>query len=268
MEDDKNENEEDIFTKDIVDTTREESKDIVRTKKGLLSVLIAIILIFISVAIILYFIFKTHMDEINYIKAKYKKSPYNLIFHHSYLDSVEKILVNNVEITKNNNISFEENEEITIKFNTNLKSLDNLFYECDTLEEIDLSFLTTDDVINAAYMFYGCNNLKNIIFGDFITTNLYNISNMFSGCEKLDYIDVDIFNNDRIEDISGLFFGCSKLEKINLGAFNTKNVVNMSKLFSGCSSLSSLNIPQTLSFSETRVTSYDIPCSAQPADEE
>jgi hypothetical protein len=60
--------------------------------------------------------------------------------------------------------------------------LDNLFFQIESLEEVDLSHLTADDLISASDMFHGCKDLENVIFGnDLETKNLINISNRFSG---------------------------------------------------------------------------------------
>ena len=146
---DEDNNEDDIFTKEIADTTREPSMEISSSKKGLILIYISIGLILVAVAVILYFIFETHMDEQNYITAKYMikdiKTTYN-IFNKEFLNQVKKIKLNDDEITKNNNISFnkEGTNEIIIIFNENLKILDNLFFQIESLEEVDLSHLTVD----------------------------------------------------------------------------------------------------------------------------
>jgi hypothetical protein len=104
---DEENNEDDIFTKEIADTTREPSMEISSSKKGLILISISIGIIFVAVAVILYFIFETHMDEQNYITAKYMIKDINIsyiIFNKEFLNRVKKIKLNNKEITKNNNI--------------------------------------------------------------------------------------------------------------------------------------------------------------------
>ena len=74
-------------------------------------------------------------------------------------------------IKYSNNITFDKIEivEVELKVNKKLKNLDNLFYNCHSLEKVDLSFLLSEEVTSASDMFHGCRNLKKIYFGDFET---------------------------------------------------------------------------------------------------
>lgn len=125
------------------------------------------------------------------------------LFHSSYLDSIESIKINDNPINITNSYTFEKsgNNKVEIKFKNKLKSLNNLFYFCQSLNEVNLYNLSSDEVTSAADMFNGCTNLQKVNFSDFDTTNINNISNMFSGCEKLSSIDMSIFDNDKLIDI-------------------------------------------------------------------
>ena len=43
----------------------------------------------------------------------------------------------------------------------------NMFYNCYTLENIDLSFVDTKNVTDMSFMFYNCYNFKNFKFNIF-----------------------------------------------------------------------------------------------------
>ena len=170
----------------------------------------------------------TSIEKDNSIKAYYiihKGDEDTLLFHQSYLDSIESIKINGNDVNITNTKTFENsgNNQVEIKFKDKLTSLESLFLNCHNLNEIDLYNLTTENVDSTAEMFRGCNNLEKINFGDFETKNIKNISNMFFGCEKLTSIDVSFFENDKLVDIQGLFLNCGKLTKINFGNFNTNN---------------------------------------------
>ena len=62
------------------------------------------------------------------------------LFHSSYLDSIESIKINNnpINITKSYTFEKSGNNKVEIKFKNKLKSLNNLFYFCQSLNEVNL----------------------------------------------------------------------------------------------------------------------------------
>ena len=188
----------------------------------------------------------TKVNKPNIISMNYvidEDNSKTVLFHPSFIDSVESIKINgeNSNITNIKNLN-KGNNEIEIKFKEDLTSLEDLFFMCNTLQEINLYNLSTNKVTSTANMFYGCSNLKKVDLTEFNTKNIKNISNMFSGCSKLTSIDMNIFNNDKLIDIQGLFSDCTELKSLDLEDFNTNNVINMSNMFYNCSSLKNLNI--------------------------
>ena len=175
-----------------------------------------------------------------------------LLFHSSYLKFIDNIKINDIERNIGSTVNFIPGKnKVEITFKNKLSSLEDLFLNCFSLNEINLFNLSSNEVTSTANMFRGCKNLENIMFDNFETNKINNISYMFSGCSKLTSIDLNAFKYDKIIDIQGLFDGCSGLRKINFGNFNTINVINMSKLFSGCNSLTEINFPSD-TFFETR----------------
>ena len=57
-----------------------------------------------------------------------------------------------------------------------------MFNGCSSLEELNLSYFNTDNVINMGWMFYGCSSLKELNLPNFKTNNVTNMEYMFSGC--------------------------------------------------------------------------------------
>ena len=197
------------------------------TKKGLLIVGIAILLILIAIGIILFFILSKNPKLENYISAKYDVTTTNetLLFDKSYINFINVLEIDGepvVNIINVNNFDKLGEHKIVIKFNKSLTSLNKLFYQAKNLKEVDLSGLTTSDVVTSSDMFNGCINLKQINFDYFDSSKLTNISNMFTECSSLESINLDVFKNDKLLDIYGLFKNCTKLSEINFGGFNTK----------------------------------------------
>ena len=91
----------------------------------------------------------------NSIKAKYFiENPSNLtkIFQNSYLNLIDEMKVDNTNVEVNNEIIFNDEgfHTIEIYFKTNLTSLDSLFFKIETLREVDLTNLISNNIKTAS----------------------------------------------------------------------------------------------------------------------
>ena len=111
--------------------------------------------------------------------------------------------INKCEITINNKIipfcyfyKFNKKGKYTIKytFSKQITNTSYMFYECDSLTNIDLSNLNTQNVTNMSHMFSQCNSLTNIDLSNFNTENVINMNSMFYECSSLTKIDLSNFN--------------------------------------------------------------------------
>lgn len=75
----------------------------------------------------------------------------------------------------------------------------------DTAEELDLSWLRTDEIEDFSYMFTGVPNLKSVDLSKFNTSKAKNMSHMFYGCNNLENIDLSTFDTSLVTDMSGMF---------------------------------------------------------------
>ena len=156
-------------------------------------------------------------------------------------------------------------------FNTSSATdLSYLFYNCNSLKEIDFSNfrsgpatnwshmfdgcyaltkikglegVNTSNVTDMSYMFNNCLALKSLNMKEyFITSKVTNMSHMFSNCVDLTTLDLSNFNTSKVTDMSYMFSTCVDLTSLDLSSFNTANVTNMAYMFSGCEKLTSLNV--------------------------
>ena len=117
-----------------------------------------------------------------------------------------------------------------------------LFYQCNTLKEIDgIEHLNTEQVTNMSGMFGSCSSLTSLNVSNFNTEQVTNMSEMFNGCSSLTSLDLSNFTTGQVESMYKMFNGCSSLTSLNLANFNTSQVIYMGYMFRGCSSLTSLN---------------------------
>ena len=73
---------------------------------------------------------------------------------------------------------------ITIRFNEEIKTCENMFYDLHNIIEIDLSNFDGSKVTNMHAMFYNCINLKKIIFGNFNTSSVEYMEQLFMNCNN------------------------------------------------------------------------------------
>ena len=132
-----------------------------------------------------------------------------------------------------------------------LINLSNMFNNCSTLEEIDLSSFNTNQVANMSFMFNNCSSLKKLNLSSFNTNQVTNMTCMFGSCCSLKELNLSSFNTKLVTNMSSMFRNCTSLEELNLSSFDTSQVTDLSNMFRDCSSLQELNLS---SFNTNKVT--------------
>ena len=86
-----------------------------------------------------------------------------------------------------------ERTTVTMEFNENINTCENMFNGLTYITEIDLSSFNSFNVWNMNSMFKGCNSLTSIDFTNFNTQNVRNMNFMFSNCNSLISLDLSHF---------------------------------------------------------------------------
>jgi len=214
------------------------------------------------------------LSFLNEITIKIIGTDAQSILNQKYSYQPDEIYIQNIsyEIDEQNRImdliNYENN--ITMKWKSNLIDCKSMFAGLTNIIEIDLSNFDISEVISMNGMFQNCFNLEYIKFNNSIENKLKvnDISNMFENCNSLKTLDLSnldtsnvinmmlIFSNcwsmtslnlDRINTSSvmiflGVFYNCSSLESLDLSSFDTSNSNIMNYMFFNCSSLTSLNL--------------------------
>ena len=162
-----------------------------------------------------------------------------------------------------NNLQKAANIELSYIMDTrDVTSMENLFHNCLTLAELDVSNFNTSNVTTMKGIFSGSDtnlyrgsdyrmNLTNIKgLNSFNTSKVNDMSRMFYMCINLTSLDVSSFNTSKVKDMSQMFGGCwfdtiyyMSLTEINgIQNFNTECVENMHGMFYACRSLKTLNV--------------------------
>ena len=83
------------------------------------------------------------------------------------------------------------------------------------------------------YMFYECNNLQNLNLSSFKTQNVTNMNCMFEECNKLQSLNLLSFNTQKVTNMDSMFYNCRDLQSLDLSSFNTQNVSDINYIFEG-----------------------------------
>ena len=121
----------------------------------------------------------------------------------------------------------------------------SIFYNCNSLTEIDVSDWDTSNVTNMGSIFYNCSALTEIDVSNWNTSKVTTLFSTFEGCKNLTEIDVSRFDTKNVTNMSSVFSGCSNLSEIDVSKWNTSNVTSMSAMFQNCSNLVDLDLSES-----------------------
>ncbi len=120
--------------------------------------------------------------------------------------------------------------------------MDNMFYNCQNLAELDLSHFNTANVTSMRYMFIFCKSLTKLDLSSFDTGKVTSMFDMFDSCSKLESINLSSFNTTKVMDMSGMFSGCSSLRMLDLTNFSTPALTSTAYMFNGCTDLTAIYV--------------------------
>ena len=124
----------------------------------------------------------------------------------------------------------------------NICSTREWFRELKNLTSVvGLNNLDTSTVTDMAGMFYECQSLQSLDLSSFDTSNVTDMGGMFDGCYSLQSLDLSSFDTSKVTFMSRMFYGCKFLQSLDLSSFDTSKVTSMSWMFYECQSLQSLD---------------------------
>ena len=147
-----------------------------------------------------------------------------------------------IDESKVDNLSYNINI-ISMKWNNQLTTCQNMFANITCIEEIDLSNFNFSNILSTEKMFYQCTNLKNVYINKTIDAYFLNTMNStFYHAESLLSLDLSNFNTPLVKNMDYLFAECHSLTSLNLSSLITSNCLSMKYLFSNCRSLRALDL--------------------------
>lgn len=152
-------------------------------------------------------------------------------------------------------------------------SMFNLFRNCSSLTEIDLSNFTTENVTNIAAMFYGASSLTTLDLSSFVTDNIISTGQLFCLATNLTSVnfgdhfqlpkntsfsywfyhtkittaDLHFITSDNVNDFEDMFSGCTQLVSVDLSGLGANdNCLLAQNMFSGSTAIKSINFGPNL----------------------
>ena len=95
------------------------------------------------------------------------------------IDSVDKKIKNNKQVPSRLS---KQSPTIIQSVKNDLKNKIDIFYECSSLNELNLNNFNTNNVTDMSVMIDGCSSLKELNPNNFNTNNVTDMRSMFSGC--------------------------------------------------------------------------------------
>ena len=162
------------------------------------------------------------------------------------IDSVEYYQLKLDKDLNNNFYLFTNNTFTNLIFKDvdtgNVTDMHEMFFNCSSLNSLNLSGFNTSNVTDMHYMFTNCSAITSLDLSGFNTSNVTNMMFMFGGCVALTSLDLSGWDTSNVTDMMVMFHNCNALTSLDVSGFNTSNVTNMSGMFDDCSALTSLDL--------------------------
>ena len=96
--------------------------------------------------------------------------------------------------------------------------MSHMFYNCESLTNLDVSSFNTENVIYMHGMFEGCKSLTNLNLSNFNTRNVKSMVWMFNECKSLTNLDLSNFNTEQVGQMETdeMFDECDNLRVENV----------------------------------------------------
>lgn len=133
-----------------------------------------------------------------------------------------------------------------------LTTAQKTFYNCSSLTSIDVSTWDTSGVQYAEAIFFNCRGVTAIDVSNWDTSSMYSMKDMFSGSGVYE-VDAGNFTDDSfmsmvsMSSYIGMFENCPNLKKVDIHSLTYVDEYNSSSMFNG-SPIAELILPDGLNF--------------------
>ena len=149
-----------------------------------------------------------------------------------------------------------------LKVTNKVTSMIDMFYECSSLTELDVSNWDTSNVTSMGFMFQNCKSLTELDASNWDTSNVTAMYYMFINCKSLTELNVSNWNTSNVTTMSSIFSSCKSLTELDLSNWDTSKVTAMNSAFAYCESLIELDLSNWDTSKVTSMTSMFESCSS------
>ena len=117
------------------------------------------------------------------------------------------------------------------------------FHGCNSLTNVTASDVPDlSSVSDMSGMFYNCPSLNTLDVSSWDTSSVTNMSYLFYICPSLNTLDVSYWDTSSVTTMQSTFHNCSSLTTLDVSGWDTNSVTNMQSTFQNCTSLNTLNV--------------------------
>lgn len=128
-------------------------------------------------------------------------------------------------------------------FNTNnCTSFNNLFFECLSLQSLNLTQWNTSKITNLAGTFSSCYSLISLKLSNWNVENVTTLNSTFSNCWSLEELNLHNWHPIKVTHFGATFNSCYNLKKLDISNWAHGTLTTVSTMFYACRSLQELDI--------------------------
>ena len=161
--------------------------------------------------------------------------------YHLYIGGTNGVVANENSGMLFAAFQFIETINIGDNFDTsNATNMMYMFYDCTSLQELNLNKFDTSNVTDMSFMFYYDSSLKTLEISNFDTSNVINMAYMFSLTSSLKELDINAWDTSKLKTATQMFYQTS-ISYLDLSNWNVSQVNDVVNMFA-YSSIVSLNL--------------------------
>ena len=100
--------------------------------------------------------------------------------------------------------------------------------------------IDTSSMTSMYQMFYNCSSLQTLDVSDWNTSKVTSMERMFNKCTSLQSLDVSGWDTSKVTNMSYIFYDCGSLQSLDVSGWDTSKVTNILSMLSYCNKLTTL----------------------------
>ena len=128
-------------------------------------------------------------------------------------------------------------EKLVTKYNGYIM---DIFYNCSSLTEIDVSGWDVSNIVYGYSVFTGCSSLTELDLSNWDISKFNSLREMFNDCTNLRNVFMLNWNSSNCTSTYRAFYNCKNIKLLDFSNWDFKLVTNMHGMIDGCTSLETI----------------------------